>query len=121
MKDWYMLGSGEDMLQSIKYYLSTIRLMIDKSRVFIKRDGIDVNWAAGELVCGETLGLLGINAGELGYNDRNQMIIPNRIIKIANKHTKEFILKRRHVRVLADTDKSLKEQYRSIIQLRGTI
>ena len=121
MKDWYMLGSGKDMLQSMKYYLSTIRHMIDKSRVFIKRDGIDVNWSAGELVCGEVLGLLGINASELGYDDRNEMIIPNRVIKIANKYTKEFILKRRHIRVLADTDKSLKEQYRGIIQLQGTI
>ena len=110
-----MLGSGKDMLQSIKYYLSTIRLMIDKSRVFIKRDGIDVNWSAGELVCGEVLGLLGINASELGYDNRNQMIIPNRVIKIANKHTKQCILDRPHVRVLADSDIPLKEQYKKII------
>ena len=45
----------------------------------------------------------------------DKMTIPNRILKIANKHTKQCILDRPHVRVLADADTSLKEQYKKII------
>jgi hypothetical protein len=115
MKDWYLVGSGADMLWSIKQYINTIILMIDKSRKFLKEDGIDINWAAGELVCGEVLGLNCINAGELGHEFLDRMTIPNRILKIANKDTKQCILDRHHVRVLADSDIPLKEQYKKII------
>jgi len=115
MKDWYILGSGPELLRSIKNYITTIIDMIEKSRAFIKKNNIDVNWSAGELVCGEVLGLNGINAGELGYKYINKMTIPDRIIKIANKHTKKCILDRTHVRVLADSDIPLKEQYKKII------
>jgi hypothetical protein len=89
--------------------------MIDKSKSFLKTNGIDVNWAAGELVCGEVLGLYGINAAELGYEYMNKMKIPNRLLKIANKYTKQCILDRHHIRVLADSDTPLKEQYKKII------
>jgi len=116
MKDWYIVGSGLEMLRSIKQYINTIIIMIEKSRKFLKRDGIDINWAAGELVCGEVLGLNGINAGELGHDFLDRMTIPNRILKIANKDTKQCILDRPHVRVLADSDIPLKEQYKNIIQ-----
>ena len=115
MKDWCFVGSGEDMLRSIKQYINTIMIMIEKSRKFLQKDGIDVNWAAGEIVCGEVLGLNGINAGELGHEFLDRMTIPNRFLKIANKHTKECILNRPHVRVLADSDIPLKEQYKCII------
>jgi len=43
------------------------------------------------------------------------MTIPNRMLKIANKDTKQCILDRPHVRVLADSDIPLKEQYKKII------
>jgi hypothetical protein len=116
MKDWYILGSGPELLRSIKNYITTIINMIEKSRVFIKKNNIDVNWGAGELVCGEGLGLNGINAGELGYKYIDKMTIPNRVLKIANKYTKQCILDRPHVRVLADSDIPLKEQYKKIIE-----
>ena len=115
MKDWYILGSGNEMLQCMSCYITTIKNMIDKSRIFLKRDGIDINWSTGELVCGEVLGLNRINAGELGHEYIDKMIIPNRLTKIANKHTKQCILDRPHVRVLADSDIPLKEQYKKII------
>ena len=115
MKDWYLVGSGADMLWSIKQYINTILIMIEKSRKFLEEDGIDINWAAGEIVCGEVLGLNGINAGELGHEFLDRMTIPNRILKIANKDTKQCILDRPHVRVLADSDIPLKEQYKKII------
>ena len=54
-------------------------------------------------------------AAELGHEYYNKMIIPNRIMKIANKHTKQFILDRPHIRVLADSDESLKNQYKQKI------
>ena len=116
MKDWYIVGSGEEMLWSMKKYIDTILVMIDKSKSFLKTNGIDINWAAGEIVCGEVLGLNGINAGELGYEYINKMTIPQRLMKIANKHTKQCILDRHHVRVLADSDIPLKEQYKKIIE-----
>jgi len=119
MKDWYMVGSGEDMLLSIDQYLETIKALIDKSRIFLKKDGIDINWAAGEIICGETLGLNRINAEELGCDSLETMVIPERLMKIANKFTKEFILNRPHIRVLTDTDKSLKKQYSNIIGSRA--
>ena len=119
MKDWFIVGSGEDMLLAIDQYLETIKALIDKSRIFLKKDGIDINWAAGEIVCGETLGLTGINAEELGCDSLETMVIPERLMKIANKHTKEFILNRPHIRVLADTDESLKKQYSGIIGSRA--
>ena len=115
MKDWYIVGSGEEMLWSMKKYIDTILVMIDKSKSFLKTNGIDINWAAGEIVCGEVLGLNGINAGELGYEYINKMTIPQRLMKIANKHTKQCILDRHHVRVLADSDIPLKEQYKKIL------
>jgi len=116
MKDWYIVGSGEEMLWSMKKYIDTILVMIDKSKSFLKTNGIDINWAAGEIVCGEVLGLNGINAGELGYEYIDKMTIPSRIMKIANKHTKQCILDRPHIRVLADSDIPLKEQYKKIIK-----
>ena len=116
MKDWYILGSGEEMLWSMKNYITTILIMISKSRSFLKKDGIDINWAAGEIVCGEVLGLNGINAGELGHEYIDKMIIPNRILKIANKLTKECILDRPHIRVLADSDVPIKKQYSDLIK-----
>jgi len=125
MKDWYMVGSGPEMLQCINQYLRTIINMIKKSRIFLQVDGIDVNWSAGELVCGEVLGLNSIPAEELGYMYQGEvadqlnvprMIICNRMIKIANKYTKQNILGRPHVRVLADSDIPLKEQYKKVIK-----
>ena len=116
MKDWYIVGSGEEMLWSMKKYIDTILVMIDKSKSFLKTNGIDINWAAGEIVCGEVLGLNGINAGELGYEYIDKMTIPSRIMKIANKHTKQCILDRPHIRVLADSDIPLKEQYKKIVK-----
>ena len=115
MKDWYLVGSGQDMLWSIKQYINTIMIMIEKSRKFLKEDGIDINWAAGEIVCGEVLGLNGINAGELGHEFLDRMTIPNRLMKIANKHTKQCILDRPLIRVLADSNIPLKDQYKKII------
>ena len=115
MKDWYILGSGPEMLLSMKQYINTILIMIKKSKQFLIKNGIDNNWSAGELVCGEVLGVHGINAGELGFEYYNKMIIPKRYVKIANKHTKQIILDRPHVRVLADSDIPLKEQYKCII------
>ena len=115
MKDWYILGSGEELLWSMKQYITTIIIMIEKSRVFLKKDGIDINWSAGEIVCGEVLGLNGINAGELAHNYIDHMIIPNRLLKIANKYTKQDILDNLKVRVLADSDMSLKDQYKKIL------
>jgi len=47
------------------------------------------------------------------------MIVPNRYVKIANKYTKQCILDRPHVRVLADSDITLKEQYKKIINING--
>jgi|10_taG_2_1085330.scaffolds.fasta_scaffold06571_6 hypothetical protein len=116
MKDWYILGSGQEMLLSMKQYINTIIIMIEKSKQFLLKDGIDINWAAGELVCGEVLGLYGINAAELGFEYIDRMIIPNRFLKIANKDTKQCILDRPHVRVLADSDIPLKDQYKEIIK-----
>jgi len=115
MKDWFMVGSGSEMLLSMKQYVNTIIHLIKKSKQFLIENGIDNNWAAGELVCGEVLGLNGICASELGFEHYNKMIIPNRFIKIANEHTKEFILNRPHVRVLADSDISVEEQYKKLI------
>ena len=115
MKDWYIIGSGNEMMCSMKQYLATIISMISKSAKFLKKDSIDINWAAGELVCGEVLGLNGINAAELGHDYINKMIVPNRLMKIANKHTKQCILDRPHVRVLADSDVSIKKQYMDLI------
>ena len=115
MKDWYILGSGKEMLKSMKNYIDTIYDMVEKSRTLLKTYGIDINWAAGEVVCGEVLGREGINAGELGHEYVNKMIIPQRIMKIANKYTKQCILDRPHIRVLADSDIPLKEQYKKII------
>ena len=115
MKDWYILGSGPEMLLSMKQYINTILIMIKKSKQFLIKNGIDNNWSAGELVCGEVVGLNGINAGELGFEYYDEMIIPDRYVKIANKHTKKCILDRPHVRVLADSDIPLKEQYKKII------
>ena len=115
MKDWHLVGSGPEMLLSIKNYINTIIHMIEKSKHFLKRDKIDINWAAGEIVCGEVLGLNKINAAELGHDLLDRMTIPNRMLKIANKDTKQCILDRPHVRVLADSDIPLKEQYKKII------
>tara|TARA_R100000008_G_C3587565_1_gene173745 strand:- start:5842 stop:6948 length:1107 start_codon:yes stop_codon:yes gene_type:complete len=115
MKDWYIIGSGDEMLWCIKQYVTTIMIMIEKSAKFLKKDGIDINWSAGEIVCGEVLGLNGIHAGELAHEYINKMIIPNRILKIANKHTKECILDRPHIRVLADSNVSIKKQYLDLI------
>ena len=112
MKDWVILGSGPEMLLCMKQYINTIIYMIKKSKRFLIETGIDNNWSAGELVCGEVIGLNRLGAAELGFEYYNEMIIPNRYIKIANKHTKEFILNRPHVRVLADSDIPLKEQYK---------
>ena len=111
MKDWYILGSGKEMLHSMKNYFDTIYDMVEKSRYLLKNYGIDINWAAGEIVCGEVLGREGINAGELGHEFMNKMIIPSRLMKIANKNTKECILDRSHIRVLADSDIPLKKQF----------
>ena len=116
MKDWYILGSGKEMLHSMKNYFDTIYDMVEKSRYLLKTYGIDINWAAGEIVCGEVLGREGINAGELGHEFLKKMVIPQRIMKIANKNTKQCILDRPKVRVLADSDIPLKEQYKKIIQ-----
>jgi len=116
MKDWYILGSGQEMLLSMKRYINTIIIMIKKSKQFLIKNNIDNNWSAGELVCGEVLGLNGINAGELGFEYYGKMIVPNRYVKIANKHTKQIILDRPHVRVLADSDIPLKDQYKEIIK-----
>ena len=116
MKDWYILGSGKEMLKSIKNYIDTIYDMVEKSKYLLKTNGIDINWAAGEVVCGEVLGREGINAGELGHDFLNKMVIQQRIMKIANKYTKQCILDRPHIRVLADSDIPLKEQYEKIIQ-----
>ena len=113
MKDWYILGSGNELLLSIKNYINTIIAMIEKSKQFLITAGIDNDWSAGELVCGEVLGLHSINAAELGYEYLEKMIIPGRLLKIANKHTKQNILGREHVRVLADSDVPLKEQYKN--------
>ena len=63
----------------------------------------------------ELLGLNNINAAELGHDFLDRMTIPNRMLKIANKDTKQCILDRPHVRVLADSDIPLKEQYKKII------
>ena len=115
MKDWYILGSGKEMLKSMKNYIDTIYDMVEKSKYLLKTNGIDINWAAGEVVCGEVLGREGINAGELGHDFLNKMVIQQRIMKIANKYTKQCILDRPHIRVLADSDLSLKEQYQKII------
>ena len=115
MKDWYIVGSGQEVLLSIKQYINTIIFMIKKSKHFLMRVGIDNNWAAGELVCGEVLGLNGINAAELGFEYYNTMIVPNRYMKIANKHTKLNILTRPHIRVRADSDIPLKDQYKKLI------
>ena len=114
MKDWYILGSGTEMLRSMRNYFDTIYDMVEKSRYLLKTYGIDINWAAGEIVCGEVLGREGINAGELGHEFYNKMIVPQRIMKIANKHTKQCILDRPKIRVLADSDISLREQYKKI-------
>ena len=111
MKDWHLVGSGPEMLHSIKNYINTIIHMIEKSKYFLKRDKIDINWAAGEIVCGEVLGLNKINAAELGHDLLDRMTIPGRMMKIANKDTKQCILDRRHIRVLADSDIPLKEQF----------
>ena len=115
MKDWHLVGSGKEMLLSIKNYINTILHMVEKSKYFLKRNKIDINWAAGEIVCGEVLGLNNINAAELGHDFLDRMTIPNRMLKIANKDTKQCILDRPHVRVLADSDIPLKEQYKKII------
>ena len=115
MKDWYILGSGKEMLRSMKSYFDTIYDMVEKSRYLLKNYGIDINWAAGEIVCGEVLGAEGINAGELGHEFIDKMVISQRIMKIANKHTKQCILDRHHIRVLADSNIPLKDQYKKII------
>jgi len=120
MKDWVILGSGPEMLLCMKEYINTIIYMIKKSKRFLIENGIDNNWAAGELVCGEVLGLNGMRAAELGFEFYNEMIIPNRYTKIANEHTKSFILNRPHVRVLADCDMSLTDQYKEILFQRET-
>ena len=99
----------------MKNYIDTIYDMVEKSKYLLKTNGIDINWAAGEVVCGEVLGREGINAGELGHDFLNKMVIQQRIMKIANKYTKQCILDRPHIRVLADSDLSLKEQYQKII------
>ena len=42
--------------------------------------------------------------------------LPNKsILKIENKHTKECILDRPHIRVLADSNVSIKKQYLDLI------
>jgi len=115
MKDWCILGSGVEMLRSMKNYFNTIYDMVHKSKRFLKTNSVDINWGSGEIISGEVLGREGINAGELGHEFYNKMVIPQRIIKIANKHTKQCILDRPHIRVLADTNISLKEQYRKLI------
>ena len=117
MKDWYILGSEKELLLSMKNYINTIIAMIEKSKQFLITAGIDNDWSAGELVCGEVLGLQNITAKELGHNHLERMKIPNRFLKIANKYTKQNILGRPHVRVLADSDIPLKEQYKKIISM----
>jgi len=118
MKDWVILGSGPEMLLCMKQYINTIIYMIKKSKRFLIESGIDNNWSAGELVCGEVIGLNGLGAAELGFEYYNEMIIPNRYIKIANKFTKKFILDRPHVRVLADSDIPLKDQYKKLLRTK---
>lgn len=115
IKDWSFLGSGQEMLKHIKSYKQTIINMIYKSQQFLLKNKIDINWAAGEIVCGEALTEEKINAIEIGHDFINNMMIPNRFVKIANKHTKQCILDRPHIRVLADSDITLKDQYKKII------
>lgn len=116
IKDWCILGSATEMLKCMKSYIQTIIDMVYKSQQLLIKNNIDVNWSAGELVCGESLVKEKVNAIELGYQYYHNMIIPNRFLKIANKHTKQCILDRPHVRVLADSKESLLYQYKQNIK-----
>lgn len=115
LKDWYLFGSAPEMLTCMKSYLNTIEDLMEKSYKILSSTGIDVNWGAGELVCGENLFANKINAKEVGQEFIDFMKVPNRIIKIANRHTKECILSRPKIRVLADIDTPIIEQHKNII------
>lgn len=116
IKDWCILGSATEMLKWMKSYIQTIIDMVYKSQQLLIKNNIDVNWAAGELVCGESLIKEKLNATELGYQYYQNMIVPDRYLKIANKHTKQCILDRPSIRVLADTKESLLYQYKQNIK-----